>query len=207
MIYQENTRTFPPPKITYKHDLNWTLVWKRLKSDVHDSTAKDILFRIIHNILPNRQRLFRMNKCADPFCENEAVWREVEGPLNESVSNRSNMKIVVGGEIEDNLHLFSSCGKTRESWLWLRRIVLEFLPPNSESLSNWEIIHLAFPQYLYENSILWLISSYCEIVWTDSVKRRQNLDSRKVISALKNRYMLHQMSNRKQLTPIDFSFA
>ena len=165
-LYGEFTNTFPPPKVVYKYDLKWSLVWKRVNNIVHDTLAKDIMFRIIHNIIPNRQRLFKLNQCTNPFCLEEVIERD---------------NIAVGGPQEDNLHLFASCKRTREPWLWLRRRILELLPPNSDNLSNWEILHLSFPEYIHENTICWIISSYCDIIWNDMAKRRLHVKtSRKV---------------------------
>ena len=191
-LYQEFTTTFPPPKVIYKYDLNWNLVWKRLNNPVHDTAARDILFRMIHNIIPNRQRLFKLNQCLDPFCLEEQIVRNGE---------------VVGGQEEDNEHLFTSCLRTREPWLWLRRRILEFLPDTSHNLSNWEIIHLTFPEYIHESTVLWLISSYCDIIWNDLVKRGLKINTRKIVSKLQERYRIHLCSNRVQLSFIDFSYA
>ena len=30
-LYQSNTTSFPPPKIVFKYDVDWSLVWKRLE--------------------------------------------------------------------------------------------------------------------------------------------------------------------------------
>ena len=31
-LYLSYTSSFPPPKVVYKHDVNWSLVWERLDS-------------------------------------------------------------------------------------------------------------------------------------------------------------------------------
>ena len=57
-FYQGFTSTFPPPKVIFKYNVDWSLVWKRLEYLVIEPFAKDVLFSIIHNIVPNRERLF-----------------------------------------------------------------------------------------------------------------------------------------------------
>ena len=169
---------------------------------MHDSVAKDLLFRLIHNIIPNRQRLFRMNKCSHQYCLEEVIEIEVQGPLNEGIAGRDGMKIL-GGEVEDNTHLFAQCVKVGECWHWLRSRILDLLPLNSDNCSDWELLHLTFPEHIYEDTILWLISSYCEIVWTNE-KRGMTLTLKKMLYELKERYWCHQRDQRVQLTHINF---
>ena len=89
-IYVDLTSTFPPPKCIYKiENLPWSTVWKNLENPVIDSSIKDLMFSLIHNILPNRQRMFRLRKtqneiCRYPSCQ---IWRESSGPLNFNVEN------------------------------------------------------------------------------------------------------------------------
>ena len=56
-LYASFTDTFPPPKIVYKIDADWTQVWKRLQSPMLEPKAREILFMVINNIIPNRDRL------------------------------------------------------------------------------------------------------------------------------------------------------
>ena len=57
----------PPPKIEAKVDLSfspggWALVWKRLSDPVIDLDIRDIYYKLLHNCLPTKQRLFLRNK-------------------------------------------------------------------------------------------------------------------------------------------------
>ena len=63
-IYQDYTSSFPPPKVIYKYEnLPWNDIWKRLNHPVLTSKTRDIMFLVIHNILPTRERLHRLNMC------------------------------------------------------------------------------------------------------------------------------------------------
>ena len=64
-LYQEYTSSFPPPKVVFKLDVDWPVVWERLDSPVLDPSAREYLFMIIHN----RERLYlKMNMVNNPCC-------------------------------------------------------------------------------------------------------------------------------------------
>ena len=52
-LYQEFTTSFPPPKVVFKYDIKWPLVWKRLDYLVLEPIGREVLFTIVHNIVPN----------------------------------------------------------------------------------------------------------------------------------------------------------
>ena len=59
--------SFPPPKVVFKLDVDWPVVWERLDSPVLHPSAREYLFMIIHNIVPNRERLYlKMNMVNNP---------------------------------------------------------------------------------------------------------------------------------------------
>ena len=98
-IYRDFTSTFPPPKVINKYeDLPWNDIWKRLNFTVLDSTLRDLMFMLIHNILPTRDRLAGLGRCADSVCR--------EGDGTENVEQ-----------------LFSGCSRTQVAWAWARRKV------------------------------------------------------------------------------------
>ena len=57
-LYSGFTSTFPPPKVVYKYDIDWSKVWMNLQSAMLEPRGKEILFMIVNNIVPNRDRLF-----------------------------------------------------------------------------------------------------------------------------------------------------
>ena len=75
-IYQDYTSTFPPPKVIFKYDnLPWNEIWDRLNRPVINSHVRDIMFLVIHNILPTRDRLHRLNQCRSDQCDRVMVLR------------------------------------------------------------------------------------------------------------------------------------
>ena len=115
-LYLEYTNSFPPPKVVYKYDVDWALVWGRLNSPVLDPSAREQLFMIINNIVANRERLFmKMNMVNSPNCL------------------RCNVR-------EDNTHLFMECVMVQEAWGWLRAR----LPDVWAITSDFEFLNLMF---------------------------------------------------------------
>lgn len=50
-LYEEYTSTFPPPKIIFKFEVDWSTVWERLNSPCLEPLARETLFCIVHNIV------------------------------------------------------------------------------------------------------------------------------------------------------------
>ena len=133
-LYEDYTSTFPPPKVIYRFDVDWALVWGRLENLSLDSFARECLFSIIHNIVPNRERLHsKMN-----------------------LVHRANCLICV-----------------REAWGWLRLRLLDFLPKDCASTSNFEFMNLMFAKYLFDREAVWLIGTFVELVWVEKLQKRE----------------------------------
>ena len=132
-LYKVYPSTFPPPKVIFKFDVEWTLVWERLNSAVLDPLAREQLFMVIHNIVPNRERLFmKMNMVNSPNC-------------------------LLCHEREDNVHLFMECILVREACGWVRLRLLSLLPEGCEQTSNFEFLNLMSIKNLMDNEAVWLL--------------------------------------------------
>ena len=68
-IYEGHTTTFPPPKVVFKFDVDWSIVWRRLASPVLEPEGREKLIMIVHNIVPNKERLFeKFHMVTSPHC-------------------------------------------------------------------------------------------------------------------------------------------
>ena len=76
-IYKDYTTTFPTPKIMYKYDLPWDLVFARLWSTVLEPPIQSLLFLLVHNILPIRSRLHRLNMVNTDKCKDDGAVEDV----------------------------------------------------------------------------------------------------------------------------------
>ena len=96
IIYKDFNSTPKPPKIVNKFNLDWGRVWLRLENRAMSSEARDILFSVIHNIYPNKQRLHNMNLHPTGMCN------------------------FCPNEIQSNVHLFTQCSATRACWIYIK---------------------------------------------------------------------------------------
>ena len=112
--------TFHPQKVIYCHsDLPWEGIWRRLNRPILDSPMNDIIFTLIHNVLPTRDRLYRLRKCNSSECSAEDGEEYVE-------------------------HLFTSCSRTKVAWAWARRKIMNLMTFDDSLPSNFELLHLSY---------------------------------------------------------------
>ena len=98
-LYLGFTSSFPPPKVVFKFDVDWDTVWERLQYSVLDHASREIHFLILHNIIANKDGMYRFNMTASPNC-------------------------LSCGVVQDNTHLFCECVLVREAWFWIRQRLL-----------------------------------------------------------------------------------
>ena len=208
-IYKEIASTFPPPKIEGKLELDptvegasWLDVWRRLNHPVLESRARNVMFRQINNVLPTKQRLFRMGFRKGPFCDCGEIVVPLMGPLREGVNSRQGMIFPVGGPIETIEHLFCGCTKVAELWLWVKRRIKN-LCPKKEGVSDLELINLIFPEGEKDETILWIISSYMDLVWENHGKGGE-LKLTNLRSQLKVLFDSHNAGRTLKLDDIDW---
>ena len=61
ILYAGFTSSFPPPKVEYKFDIDWSQVWRRLQSPMLEPRAREVLFMLINNIIANRDATFEFH--------------------------------------------------------------------------------------------------------------------------------------------------
>ena len=120
------------------------VVWKRLSSPVLSGSARDVLFLLIHNKLPVRERMFRIGLAVDPYCQ-----------------------VCPGGSIADVTHYFCACCAVAPVWGWVRARLVDVLGVNSSQCSDWEFLNLLFPGSNCENEATWLVGTYAAWVWRE----------------------------------------
>ena len=175
-LYKGFTSTFPPPKVIFKFDVDWNQVWTRLQNPVLDFMGKEILFMNIHNIIANKDRIFRFNMIASPNC-------------------------TTCGVVQDNVHIFCECLNVREAWFWIRQRLLGFLPLGGQ-ISNFEFLNLMFVPCQFENEIVWLLGVYVEEVWSNVICKKKFLSQDRIKTECAQNYITHQSSNRPPLSHI-----
>ena len=176
-LYLGFTSTFPPPKVTFKFDFDWTQVWIRLQDPVLDSLARDTLFMIIHNIVANKDRMNKFNLAASPNCQECGV-------------------------VQDNVHLFCECVHVREAWFWVRQRLLDMLPHGGGATSNFEFIHLMFLSGMLDSEVTWMLGVYVTLVWNTFVCKKKIVNQHKIKTECQVKYESHYHSNLPILSHI-----
>merc|ERR1712208_201060 len=168
IVYAEMTSSFPPPKVVMESDRDYSIAWRRLNNPIVEGKAKDVLFLLLHNKLPVKERLFRIGLRNDPYCLKCA-----------------------GAEINDIVHFFCSCEAVCDTWSWLKRQVVQ-LGRMGAGVTDWEIVNLFFLHSGHDTEIVWMLSSYVLYVWEMVQFKRLEVKLDKFFGFLTFKYKLHQ---------------
>ena len=148
LIYKDHSKKFSVPRVEAEAGIDYKDVWRRLSSPVLTAVAKDVLYLLVHNKLPVRERLFRIGLVNDPYCE-----------------------LCPGGLICDVEHFFCSCSRVSHVWGWVRARMVDMLGVSSANASNWELINLHLPKSGSEKESVWLIGTYVARTWEEAFVR------------------------------------
>ena len=161
----------PAPKIETKHpSVDFvSLVYPCLAYTILEAEARDVLFSMIHNIQPTRQRLFEQNRIRDACCPHPEC----------------------AGRTQDLEHMFSSCFLVSQAWVWLRTRLLRYFPTTSEArvTSSEDFLLLRFPKDIMDKEIVWLIGNYCDIVVKQVLGKVRRLTAERVGAIIRSRLL------------------
>ena len=96
IIYNDHAKNFLLPKVERDAGINYKDVWRLLLNPVLTADAKDVIFLLIHNKLPVKERLFRIGLLNDPYCQ-----------------------FCPGGVVEDLEVFFCACDRVSQVWSWV----------------------------------------------------------------------------------------
>ena len=177
-VYVGFTSTFPPPKIVYKYEIDWSQVWEHLQSPMLEPRGREIMFLVINNIVANRDRLFnKFNKATSPNC-------------------------VICNVLHDNVHLFCECELVKEAWFWVRQRLLGMFPSSHGNTSNFEFLNLMFDSTPMKSEAIWLIGIYVHLVWDFVICKKKLLKLETVKSECCIKFASNQNSNMPKLAHI-----
>ena len=140
-LYSSAIRSLPFTKIEQKTATSFVNVWKRILMPIVDSASHDICYLLVHNKLPVKERLFRVNLIGDPYCS-----------------------ICPGTQLCDIDHFFCSCLRVKEAWLLIKNSIHNLIgsaPP------DYQLVRFSFPKCNFENEVIWLMGSYVRELWTE----------------------------------------
>ena len=182
-IYQGRAEDIlPPPKVEMEFpgvDFR-ELVYPRLSHAVLEPGPRDTLFCLVHGIYRNRARLFRQHRAQDSFC-----------PVPDCQ-----------GAVQDREHLFCSCSRVVEAWIWVRSRLLQLLPHcvGAVGITNLELILLQYPKDTMEKECVWLLGNYVEVVDRQAVSKNKKVKLDQLKGTLRSR--LQAMSSRAVVRPL-----
>ena len=111
--------------------------------------ARDVMFKVVHNILPTKERLYRLRMLGthSPNCAACTVFILAQGPLRlNSKGRKADLAVEAGGGMETLVYLLMECRRVEQFWGWMRSVILGLLPQGHTGLSNLEMLHLVFPE-------------------------------------------------------------
>lgn len=164
IIYNDLISTPPPPKIVFKRTLDWDLVWNRLESPALSPEGRDLMFTIIHDIYPAKDRLFKLNQHPTGFCSS------------------------CRGVTENTLHLFTDCSRSRPTWVYMKILLNTILPINM--MENFQLLMFGHTRSNKENTYIFLISNYV-LYCHEQFKNEENLSIITLKSYLKDAILKH----------------
>ena len=177
-LYTGFTSSFPPPKVEFKYEVDWSCVWKRVHSPMLEPKAREIMFMIVNNIVANRDRLFsKFNMVPSPLC-------------------------VLCQVLHDNVHLFCECELVRESWFWIRQRILGMFSVANGRTSNFELLNLMFESCVMDSEVIWILGIYVQLVWKIVICKKKMLKLEVVKSEFALKFGIHQNSNLPTLAHI-----
>lgn len=96
-------KSLPVTKVEQKAGRSYKAAWERAASPVITACPRDVIYLLLHNNLPIRERMFRIGLATDPYCDScfsaeicdiehffcacprvSGVWKEVR-PMEEGV--------------------------------------------------------------------------------------------------------------------------
>ena len=174
IAYITNLSCLPCPKVEVDAGSSLDNVWKRLRYPSLSASVKEKLFLLIHNKLPIKERLHRIQLADNPFCD-----------------------LCGDSDICEVEHYFCLCKCVAECWTEVKKILINLLGVN---VPNSDFLLLRFPKTTHENELTWLVGNYVNQVWKLIYEQgKSNVNKELIIGFLKYKYRCDQLGARYPL--------
>jgi hypothetical protein len=139
-VYGQFTSSLPPPKMESRQpDLPWRIAWARLAGPALSAAAADVMFSLLHNILPLQVRRHRLQLAPSPHCPH------------------------CPGVVEDAVHFFTACSRASAAWSFLAlRVALLIGGPVADRL----LLFFAWPPCPADGAVALAVATYVELAWS-----------------------------------------
>ena len=179
-IYSSFSASFPKTRVELDSGASFKQVWLNLNAKSINSKVRELLFLLIHNKIPTKERLFRIQLANDPYCD---FCFNTIGPVTCNID-----------------HIFSSCERVSAVWKEIRVKLVIIVP---REVSDNDLIRLKFPKSTYNNEIIWLMGSYIYMIWDFILRQGVTvIDRGKLFGYLKYKFKSDQLGARVQFKTI-----
>ena len=173
-IYLSKTESLPTAKVEVDAGVSYHNVWRIIQLPVLESSMRDIMYLLVHNKLPVRERLYRAGLVNDPNCN-----------------------ACPSLPVCDKAHYFTSCVRVSNVWNEVKQKIVHLLGFN---VVDDALINLTFPKCKMESEIVWLLGHYFALAWTELyIKGGDEFKGDKFFGFLRFKYKADQLGSRQKL--------
>ena len=141
-LYSALCQDLPSPKVEAAGNTSLKRAWENLRADCLTSSLREILYLVIHDKLPVRERMFRIGHANDPYCP----WcLEFNETLNCDVK-----------------HFFCECVRVVRIWEKIMTVMSNLL--GTWNMSSDQLIRLNVSFSRCPGAV-WLIGAFMEKLW------------------------------------------
>jgi zinc-binding in reverse transcriptase len=138
-IYAAMTETLPPPKVEAKRpELGWRRIWQNLHTVGLPLLAADIMFCMLHNVLPLQARQHRLGVADSAACRR------------------------CDATVEDSVHFFTRCPRVADAWASLATADGQVL---GGPLPDLHLLFLHLPAAPPLLAVILAVVVYVELAW------------------------------------------
>ena len=152
--------------------INWKISWKHLTFAYMDIHERELMFKLLHNIITTKKRLYQIKRTDSPLCE---VWH-----VN-----------------EDSKHMFSECIKLSLLNTYFKNLLRSLCGIECGNIIKTLHLDIKGQSKKDTNTAIILTSSYISTVWFNRASRVQIQPSLYQTSILRHKVMLSMILNQK----------
>ena len=165
-----------PPKVERDTGASFAHSWKNLQHDCLGSQERELVFLLVHDKLPVRERLFRIGLANDPYC----VWC-----LQHNVT-----------AICDIEHFFCSCSRVADLWNPVSALIRRLLDSQTE---NGLIIRLNMMVRRCPG-VVWIVAAYISSIWKNG---DGGICAAELFGYLKFKFKTAKLGNPSQMEKVE----
>ena len=133
------------PTVQDKYNFKWEKIWPRTTFKYIKLHERDVLFKFLHGILPNKKRLYQMKQSNSPLCPHCNV-------------------------IEDNSHMFLNCIKIQDILKYFKTVLNDTCNVEHVNIEKLLYLDIKLRTKKQMNTAIVLSVNYISTVWYNRCK-------------------------------------